>query len=92
VAINTLTWNGGASNLDITDFNFTDTGNLLYTSLHIGNYANGSSIWVGGTLHPVAEPATLILLGFGLVGIAGFRKKFKARHPVEAAVSESNAA
>ncbi|MFZ2446268.1 MAG: PEP-CTERM sorting domain-containing protein [Syntrophobacteraceae bacterium] len=89
---NTITWNGGASNLDISDFNFTDTGNLLYTSLHIGNYENGSSIWVGGSPRPVAEPATLILLGCGLVGIAGFRKRQQAQERARAAGPVSDAA
>ncbi len=31
----------------------------------------------GGTAQPVPEPTTMLLFGFGLIGLAGFRRKFK---------------
>jgi hypothetical protein len=69
-------------NLNPEHFAFLDTGGLLNVAVHIGNYNVGGidSIWVGGgpVANPVPEPATMFLLGSGLIGLAGFaRKKFK---------------
>jgi hypothetical protein len=41
------------------------------------NLVGGASISGMAHNNPVPEPATMLLLGTGLIGLAGFRKKFK---------------
>jgi hypothetical protein len=62
-----LLWNG-TDDLELDEF-WPDQGAISHVSLYGGE---------GEGTPPVPEPATMLLLGSGLVGLAGFgRKKFK---------------
>ena len=77
-------WTVTYSGLDADDFHDLSEpaggAGPYYTAVKLGN-----AYWAPGTIdiddppipEPAPEPATVLLLGTGLVGLAGFRKKFK---------------
>jgi hypothetical protein len=80
----TVTLSKAGFNLDPANFNFTESGGLLFAAVHIGSLfcadqANGvcspgvsgqQSLWVGSRPAPIVpEPTSLLLLGSGLAGI-----------------------
>ena len=60
----------------------TFTGDLIFDTTLVGTYGKTRHLKakadVSGEVPPIPEPATLLLVGTGLVGLTGFRKKFKS--------------
>ena len=73
---NTISLVGG---LVPSDFNFATGG--VYMAVHIGglemNIAGSNSVWAGANPVHSTAPASLLLLGCGLMGLAGLSRRFR---------------